>query len=201
MGLGTGNQSINIVTDLSQLKTWLIKWLANKKLEKVPKWLDNKMEKLQKVTSSEEDCPKISKSQVRDMMTSKDKNKQLPPSLSVTKGVNTFGSFLFNDLEKSENLVFSPFSLSTALAMLTPAAKGKTLEQVKILFKIRDHPFKKALITTQNTCTRDTRVSKKSFSDNRITLIALSFDGHHDRIQVNITNSKVKHICVSLYHI
>ena len=39
MGLGTGNQSINIVTDLSQLKTWLIKWLANKKLEKVPKWL------------------------------------------------------------------------------------------------------------------------------------------------------------------
>ena len=100
MGLKTGNQSINIVTDLSQLKTWLIKWLANKKLEKVPKWLANKMEKLQKVTSSEEDCPKISKSQVRDMMTSKDKNKQLPPSLSVTKGVNTFGSFLFNDLEK-----------------------------------------------------------------------------------------------------
>ena len=151
MGLGTGNQSINIVTDLSQLKTWLIKWLANKKLEKVPKWLANKMEKLQKVTSSEEDCPKISKSQVRDMMTNKDKNKQLPPSLSVTKGVNTFGSSLFNDLEKSKNLVFSPFSLSTALAMLTPAAKGKTLEQVKILFKIRDHPFKKALITTQNT--------------------------------------------------
>ena len=49
--------------------------------------------------------------------------------------------------------------------------------------------------------TRDISVSKKSFSDNRITLIALSFDGHHDRIQVNITNSKAKHICVSLYHI
>ena len=76
-----------------------------------------------------EDCPKISESQVKDMMTNND-GKNLPPSLLVTKGVNKFGSLLFKDLEKSKNLVFSPFSLSTALAMLTPGAKEKTLAQV-----------------------------------------------------------------------
>ena len=63
------------------------------------------------------------------MMTNND-GKNLPPSLLVTKGVNKFGSLLFKDLEKSKNLVFSPFSLSTALAMLTPGAKEKTLAQV-----------------------------------------------------------------------
>ena len=62
-------------------------------------------------------------------MTNND-GKNLPPSLLVTKGVNKFGSLLFKDLEKSKNLVFSPFSLSTALAMLTPGAKDKTLAQV-----------------------------------------------------------------------
>ena len=72
-------------------------------------------------------------------------NKTKPPSLLVTKGVNTFGSLLFKDLEKANNLVFSPFCISTVLAMLTPGAKGKTLEQVKIPFQIRNHPLKKKI--------------------------------------------------------
>ena len=93
--------------------------------------------------SKEEDCPKISESQVKDMMTNGNKTKPLPPSLLVTKGVNTFGSLLFKDLEKANNLVFSPFCISTVIAMLTPGAKGKTLEQVKIPFQIRNHPLKK----------------------------------------------------------
>ena len=64
------------------------------------------------------------------MMTNNDTN-ELPSSLLVSKGVNKFGQMLFQDLKKSTNLVFSPFSLSTALAMLTPGAKGNTLSQVK----------------------------------------------------------------------
>ena len=71
------------------------------------------------------------------MMTNNDTN-ELPPSLLVSKGVNNFGRMLFQDLEKSHNstdLVFSPFSLSTALAMLTPGAKGNTLSQVKFPLK------------------------------------------------------------------
>ena len=63
-------------------------------------------------------------------MTNNDDTNALPPSLLVTKGVNKFGRKLFQDLEKSTNLVFSPFSLSTALAMLTPGAKRNTLKQV-----------------------------------------------------------------------
>ena len=76
------------------------------------------------------------------MMTSNDDTKNvnnLPPSLLVTKGVNKFGRMLFKDLETAENLVFSPFSLSTALAMLTPGAKGKTLSQVETLQKMSLH--------------------------------------------------------------
>ena len=64
------------------------------------------------------------------MMTNNDDTNELPPSLLVSKGVNKFGRMLFQDLEKSTNLVFSPFSLSTALAMLTPGAKRNTLKQV-----------------------------------------------------------------------
>ena len=95
----------------------------------VNQWKDKKFR-----SSEEEDCPKRSKSQVK-LVT---KGMTL-----VTKGANTFGSLLFKDLTKSQNLVFSPFSLSTGLAMLTPGAKGETLKQVKIHFQIRKHPFKK----------------------------------------------------------
>ena len=66
------------------------------------------------------------------MIAGKVDTKDLPPSLAVTKGVNKFGQMVFKDLEKSTNLVFSPFSLSTALAMLTPGAKGNTFKQVLI---------------------------------------------------------------------
>ena len=48
----------------------------------------------------------------------------------VTRGANKFGLMVFQDLEKSTNLVFSPFSLSTALAMLAPGARGNTQKQV-----------------------------------------------------------------------
>ena len=77
-----------------------------------------------------EDCPKISRANVTKIMVNSNETKDLPPSLLVTKGVNKFGTMLFEDLENSTNLVFSPFSLSTALAMLAPGAKGNTLKQV-----------------------------------------------------------------------
>ena len=51
-------------------------------------------------------------------------------SRKVTKGTNKFGQMVLQDLEKSTNLVFSPFSLSTALAMLAPGARGNTQKQV-----------------------------------------------------------------------
>ena len=82
---------------------------------------------------SNEDCPKISRAEVTKMIAGKVDTKDLPPSLAVTKGVNKFGQMVFKDLEKSTNLVFSPFSLSTALAMLTPGAKGNTFKQVLYL--------------------------------------------------------------------
>ena len=94
--------------------------LTTNRLAEVNQWKDKKFR-----SSEEEDCPKRSKSQVK-LVT---KGMTL-----VTKGANTFGSLLFKDLTKSQNLVFSPFSLSTGLAMLTPGAKGETLKQVKILF-------------------------------------------------------------------
>ena len=103
--------------------------LTTNRLAEVNQWKDKKFR-----SSEEEDCPKRSKSQVK-LVT---KGMTL-----VTKGANTFGSLLFKDLTKSQNLVFSPFSLSTGLAMLTPGAKGETLKQVKIHFQIRKHPFKK----------------------------------------------------------
>ena len=116
-----------------------------------------------------EDCPKISRSQVTKMMTNNDDTSETPPSLLVTKGVNHFGRLLFRDLEKYTNLVFSPFSLSTALAMLTPGAKGNTLSQVKSpLKKCYSHIFPPTLL----------------FLDKRITFSSLS-SGNHGRLQVN----------------
>ena len=113
------------------------------------------------------------------MMTNNDDTNELPPSLLVSKGVNKFGRKLFQDLEKSTNLVFSPFSLSTALAMLTPGAKGKTLKQV--IF-----PLKKVapIYSRQHShIFPPIPQSKFLFLDNRITFSALSF-GNHDRVQV-----------------
>ena len=96
---------------------------------------------IQKVSASEPngDCPEISKANVTKMIsTNNNDTKDLPPSLLVTKGVNKFGGMLFKDLEKSTNLVFSPFSLSTALVMLTPGARGNTRKQVLVSWYIRD---------------------------------------------------------------
>ena len=56
---------------------------------------------------------------------------QLPSSL-VTKAANMFSRNLYKELRKEnqENLIVSPFSLSTALAMITPGAQGVTHSQV-----------------------------------------------------------------------
>ena len=61
----------------------------------------------------------------------KDSLNQLPSSL-VTKAANMFSRNLYKELRKEnqENLIVSPFSLSTALAMITPGAKGLTHSQV-----------------------------------------------------------------------
>ena len=50
----------------------------------------------------------------------------------VTQASNNFSRDLYKELRKEnrKNLIVSPFSLSTALAMITPGAKGLTLSQV-----------------------------------------------------------------------
>ena len=53
----------------------------------------------------------------------------------VTQASNAFSRLLYKELRKAnqENLIVSPFSLSTALAMITPGAKGLTLSQVAFI--------------------------------------------------------------------
>ena len=71
------------------------------------------------------------------------------PSLMVTQASNKFSRDLYKELRKenSKNLIVSPFSLSTALAMITPGAKGLTFSQVtfsylkhsqRIFFQIKE---------------------------------------------------------------
>ena len=54
----------------------------------------------------------------------------------VTQASNKFSKELYKELRKenSKNLIVSPFSLSTALAMITPGAKGLTLSQVEFCY-------------------------------------------------------------------
>ena len=54
----------------------------------------------------------------------------------VTEASNKFSRILYKELRKknSKNLIVSPFSLSAALAMITPGAKGLTLSQVDFVF-------------------------------------------------------------------
>ena len=68
-----------------------------------------------------EKCPQVASSQ--------------GPSLMVTQASNAFSRLLYKELRKvnKENLIVSPFSLSTALAMITPGAKGLTLSQVAFI--------------------------------------------------------------------
>ena len=58
------------------------------------------------------------------------------PSLMVTQASNKFSKDLYKELRKEnrKNLIVSPFSLSTALAMITPGAKGLTLSQVAFCY-------------------------------------------------------------------
>ena len=61
------------------------------------------------------------------------KGIQLPSSLvTMAANGNKFSRNLYKELskEKKENLIVSPFSLSTALSMITPGAKGLTHSQV-----------------------------------------------------------------------
>ena len=62
-----------------------------------------------------------------------------PPSLLVARAGNKFGRTLFKQLRKTGktgNLVVSPISLTSTLAMLLPGAKGLTLSQVGITWKL-----------------------------------------------------------------
>merc|ERR1712179_349010 len=91
---------------------------------------------------SNEDCPKEHEHKAIKIMMSPDDDKWLKdaaPSQLVTRGVNKFGRILFKNLENSNNLVFSPFSLSTALAMLTPGAKGNTLKEITESLSLPSH--------------------------------------------------------------
>ena len=60
----------------------------------------------------------------------------------VTKAANAFSRILYKELRKvnQENLIVSPFSLSTALAMITPGAKGRTHTQV-VYFDLNLHRY------------------------------------------------------------
>merc|ERR1719341_2890051 len=79
----------------------------------------------EQVSSTFEKCPAL-------VDAKKDSQNQLSSSL-VTKAANTFSRILYKELRKEnqENLIVSPFSLSTALAMITPGAKGSTHSQLK----------------------------------------------------------------------
>ena len=60
----------------------------------------------------------------------------------VTQASNKFSKDLYKELRKenSKNLIVSPFSLSTALAMITPGAKGRTHTQV-VYFDLNLHRY------------------------------------------------------------
>lgn len=84
----------------------------------------------------QEKCPVVSK----EMLTNGKKNDpNQPPSLLVATAGNKFGRTLFKQLRKTGktgNLVVSPISLTSTLAMLLPGAKGLTLSQVGITWKL-----------------------------------------------------------------
>ena len=87
--------------------------------------------KIQYVQVKQEKCPPVTK----EMLTNGKKNDpSQPPSLLVARAGNKFGRSLYKQLMgktgKMGNLVVSPFSLSSALAMLLTGAKGLTLSQV-----------------------------------------------------------------------
>ena len=82
---------------------------------------------IQCLQAKQEKCSPVSK----EMLTNgKKKDLSQPPSLLVARAGNKFGMTLYRKLRKTGNLVFSPFSLTSALAMLLPGAKGLTLSQV-----------------------------------------------------------------------
>merc|ERR1712025_261447 len=52
--------------------------------------------------------------------------------------------------EEYENFVFSPFSISTVMAMLSAGARGETLKQIKdVLFS---HPHLLSRLNTRTSC-------------------------------------------------
>ena len=88
--------------------------------------------KIQFVQEKQEKCPVVSK----EMLTNgKKTDPSHPPSLLVARAGNKFGRTLYKQLRKmgkTGNLVVSPFSLASTLAMLLPGVKGLTLSQVAI---------------------------------------------------------------------
>ena len=84
----------------------------------------------------QEKCPVVSKEMLTD---GKKNDPSQPPSLLVARAGNKFGRTLFKQLRKTGktgNLVVSPISLASTLAMLLPGAKGLTLSQVGITWKL-----------------------------------------------------------------
>ena len=51
-------------------------------------------------------------------------------ALKVAEGSNRFAFDLLKELSGSENMVFSPYSISVALAMVQSGAEGKTAEEI-----------------------------------------------------------------------
>ena len=80
-------------------------------------------------------CPDVSNAENREYAnTSKNANS---PTDMVTKAANRFSKVMYKKLRKrnrawnrNRNLIFSSFSLSTVLAMISPGAKGSTLKEV-----------------------------------------------------------------------
>ena len=90
--------------------------------------------KVQFAQEKQEKCPVVSK----EMLTNgKKTDPSHPPSLLVARAGNKFGRTLYKQLRKmgkTGNLVVSPFSLASTLAMLLPGVKGLTLSQVAITY-------------------------------------------------------------------
>src|SRR5262249_41377653 len=78
-----------------------------------------------------------------------------PPTQALVKGNTQFALGLYGKLrEKDGNLFLSPFSVSTALAMTSAGARGKTLEQMAATLHLPDqkdlHPANAALLRQVN---------------------------------------------------
>ena len=55
---------------------------------------------------------------------------------AVVRGDTQFGLDLFGEIADDTNLMFSPYSIATALSMLYPGARGTTAEEIAAILHL-----------------------------------------------------------------